>query len=240
MTTLKKRIRIAAPPRAVHRALTDPAALQVWLAEHADVDLPDRYQFWGRFTPDGEAPHQRLRHVDDSSLRFDWELDGVSTSRRHWTDRRVRTGRGQRIDPADAHPDRGTRLARGTDGRRRPQSDAHLLGAGPGQPGRLRRRAGTRRAMRLHQRGAAPRGADRRRSARGLRVADRAGAVLPVVRREGRRRAAPGRPLGDGRFRGEQPNPRTSSTSNRGVRCRSTGAKWSSPGSWPTRRGAPG
>ncbi|HEX4701174.1 MAG TPA: SRPBCC domain-containing protein [Pseudonocardiaceae bacterium] len=80
MTTLKKRIRIAAPPQAVHRALIDPAALRVWLAEHAEVDLPDRYQFWGRFTPDGEAPHQRLRHVDDSSLRFDWELDGVATT----------------------------------------------------------------------------------------------------------------------------------------------------------------
>ncbi len=80
MATLKKRIRIAAPPRAVHRALTDPAALRVWLAEHAEVELPDRYQFWGRFTPNGEAPHQRLHHVDDSSLRFDWELDGVPTT----------------------------------------------------------------------------------------------------------------------------------------------------------------
>ncbi|MGE5830804.1 MAG: SRPBCC domain-containing protein [Micromonosporaceae bacterium] len=80
MATLKKRIRIAAPPGAVYRALTDPAALRVWLAEHAEVDLPDRYQFWGRFTPGGEAPRQHLRHVDDSSLRFDWELDGVLTT----------------------------------------------------------------------------------------------------------------------------------------------------------------
>ncbi|HEX3588028.1 MAG TPA: SRPBCC domain-containing protein [Pseudonocardiaceae bacterium] len=80
MTTLQKRIRIAAPPPAVHRALTDPAALRVWLAEHAEVVLPDRYQFWGRFTPGGEAPHQRLLHVDDSSLRFDWELDGIATT----------------------------------------------------------------------------------------------------------------------------------------------------------------
>jgi uncharacterized protein YndB with AHSA1/START domain len=80
MATLKKRIRIAAPPQAVYRALTDPAALQVWLAERAEVDLPDRYQFWGRFTPGGGAPHQRLRHADDSSLRFDWELDGVLTT----------------------------------------------------------------------------------------------------------------------------------------------------------------
>ena len=64
----------------MHRALTDPAALRVWLAEHAEVDLPDRYRFWGRFTPDGEAPHQRLLHVDDSSLRFERELDGVPTT----------------------------------------------------------------------------------------------------------------------------------------------------------------
>ena len=80
MTTMKKRIRIAAPLGAVYKALTDPGALQVWLAEHAEVDLPDRYQFWGRFTPNGEAPHQLLRQVDDSSLRFDWELDGVYTT----------------------------------------------------------------------------------------------------------------------------------------------------------------
>jgi uncharacterized protein YndB with AHSA1/START domain len=80
MATLKKRIRIGAPPSAVHRALTDPAALQVWLAEHAEVDLPGRYGFWGRFTPDGEAPHQRLLHVDDGSLRFEWQLDGVPTT----------------------------------------------------------------------------------------------------------------------------------------------------------------
>lgn len=80
MATLKKSLRIGAPPSAVHRALTEPAALQVWLAEHAEVDLPDRYQFWGRLTPDGEAPHQRLLHVDDSSLRFEWELDGVPTT----------------------------------------------------------------------------------------------------------------------------------------------------------------
>jgi uncharacterized protein YndB with AHSA1/START domain len=80
MTTMKRRIRIAAPPSAVRRALTDPAAMRVWLAEHAEVELPDRYQFWGRFTPAGAAPRQRLRHVDDSSLCFDWELDGVATT----------------------------------------------------------------------------------------------------------------------------------------------------------------
>ncbi|GAA2637447.1 SRPBCC family protein [Paractinoplanes durhamensis] len=79
MATLKKRIRIAAAPAAVHRALTDPAALQIWLAERAEVELPGRYEFWGRFTPDGEAPRQRLLYADDSSLSFEWELDGVTT-----------------------------------------------------------------------------------------------------------------------------------------------------------------
>lgn len=80
MATLKKTIRIAAPPHAVRGALTDPAALRVWLAEHAEVDLPDRYEFWGRFTPNGEAPHQHLQHAGDDSLRFDWELDGIATT----------------------------------------------------------------------------------------------------------------------------------------------------------------
>jgi uncharacterized protein YndB with AHSA1/START domain len=80
MTTLKKCIRIAAPPSEVHRALTDPAALRVWLAENAEVDLPGRYEFWGRYTPQGDTPHQRLLHADDSSLRFEWELDGVTTT----------------------------------------------------------------------------------------------------------------------------------------------------------------
>jgi uncharacterized protein YndB with AHSA1/START domain len=47
------RARLAAPVAEVRRALTDPAALRVWLAEHAEVDLPHRYEFWGRYTPDG-------------------------------------------------------------------------------------------------------------------------------------------------------------------------------------------
>jgi uncharacterized protein YndB with AHSA1/START domain len=80
MATLKKTIRIAAPPTTVRRALTDPAAMRSWLAERAEVHLPDRYEFWGRYTPDGDEPHQHLRHVDDSSLRFDWVLDGVTTA----------------------------------------------------------------------------------------------------------------------------------------------------------------
>jgi uncharacterized protein YndB with AHSA1/START domain len=71
---------VAAPPDAVRRALTDPAALRVWLAEHAEVDLPGRYAFWGRFTPDGAEPHQRLLHADERTLRFAWTVGGVETT----------------------------------------------------------------------------------------------------------------------------------------------------------------
>lgn len=42
---------LPAQPETVYAALTDAAALRVWLAEHAEVELPDRYEFWGRHTP---------------------------------------------------------------------------------------------------------------------------------------------------------------------------------------------
>ena len=69
-----------APPEAVHAALTDAAALRVWLAEHAEVALPDRYEFWGRYTPDGAEPHQRVLHADDRTLGLAWTVDGVETT----------------------------------------------------------------------------------------------------------------------------------------------------------------
>jgi uncharacterized protein YndB with AHSA1/START domain len=74
------RARAAAPIKDVRRALTDAAALRVWLAEHAEVDLPHRYEFWGRHTPEGDAPHQRLLHADDHTLRLSWLLDGEDTT----------------------------------------------------------------------------------------------------------------------------------------------------------------
>ncbi|WP_346536298.1 SRPBCC family protein [Micromonospora sp. DPT] len=77
---LKLGARLAAPVEAVRRALTDPAELRVWFAEHAEVELPRRYEFWGRFTPEGDAPHQRLLHADEGTLRFAWLLDGVETT----------------------------------------------------------------------------------------------------------------------------------------------------------------
>ena len=69
-----------APPEAVHAALTDAAALRVWLAEHAEVALPDRYEFWGRYTPDGDEPRQRVLHASERALRLAWTVGGVETT----------------------------------------------------------------------------------------------------------------------------------------------------------------
>ena len=77
---LRLRAVIPASPKVVYEALTDPAALRVWLAEHADVDLPGKYEFWGRFTPDGAKPHQRVLHVDERTIRFGWTVDGVEST----------------------------------------------------------------------------------------------------------------------------------------------------------------
>jgi uncharacterized protein YndB with AHSA1/START domain len=77
---MKLRARARVPVKAVRQALTDPAALRTWLAEHAEVELPDRYEFWGRYTPEGDAPHQRPVHVDERTLRFSWLLGGEDTT----------------------------------------------------------------------------------------------------------------------------------------------------------------
>lgn len=74
--------RAAAPLDRVWRALTDAGELQVWLAEFAAVELPHKFEFWGRFTPEGDAPQQKLQHADDHSLQFSWLLDGVDTTTR--------------------------------------------------------------------------------------------------------------------------------------------------------------
>ena len=74
------RARVNAPLPAVRDALINPESLQIWLAEKAAVDLPTTFEFWGRYTPEGDAPHQRLLHVDDRSLKFNWLLDGVDTT----------------------------------------------------------------------------------------------------------------------------------------------------------------
>ncbi|WP_114853853.1 SRPBCC domain-containing protein [Brachybacterium sp. YJGR34] len=78
--TLHLEIRPAAPPRAVHRALTDAQALRTWLAENAEVSpAAGRFAFWGGTTPQGDRAHQRLLAVEEDRLRFEWILDGTST-----------------------------------------------------------------------------------------------------------------------------------------------------------------
>ncbi|WP_338760029.1 SRPBCC domain-containing protein [Nocardia vulneris] len=63
-----------------YRALTDPARLTRWLAEHADVDLDaGRYEFWGSTTPQGDEPHQESATAGSESLAFIWVLDGAKT-----------------------------------------------------------------------------------------------------------------------------------------------------------------
>lgn len=75
------RARAQVPLDTVHHALTDPGALRTWLAEYADVDVTRRrYVFWGRYTPDGAVPRQRLLDIDGSSLRFSWPLGGEDTT----------------------------------------------------------------------------------------------------------------------------------------------------------------
>jgi uncharacterized protein YndB with AHSA1/START domain len=77
---LRLQAAMPAPPETVYAALTDAAALRVWLAEYAEVALPDRYEFWGRYTPDGAKPQQRLLHTDERALRFAWTIDGVEST----------------------------------------------------------------------------------------------------------------------------------------------------------------
>jgi uncharacterized protein YndB with AHSA1/START domain len=72
--------RVEAPLSDVRAALTDPTALRTWLAEHAEVDLPGTFEFWGRHTPEGDAPRQRVLHVDDRTLRFSWLIGGEDTT----------------------------------------------------------------------------------------------------------------------------------------------------------------
>jgi uncharacterized protein YndB with AHSA1/START domain len=74
------RVRAAATPARAWRALTSARQLEVWLAEHAEVDLPRAFAFWGRYTPDGERAHQRLLSADDHTLRFIWTLGGKDTT----------------------------------------------------------------------------------------------------------------------------------------------------------------
>ena len=80
-TTYTLRASVDAPPEAVYAALTDAAALRAWLAEHAEVALDQGiYEFWGRFTPEGERGRQRpLAFEPGRRLSFSWRLQDAGT-----------------------------------------------------------------------------------------------------------------------------------------------------------------
>ncbi|MEV0282579.1 MULTISPECIES: SRPBCC family protein [unclassified Kribbella] len=65
---------------AVQQALTDPKTLNLWLGEHANVDLPGTFEFWGRYIPEGDAPHQRVLEYDGRTLKLAWTLGGEETT----------------------------------------------------------------------------------------------------------------------------------------------------------------
>jgi len=78
--TLAFTLRLPAPAERVHTALTDPAELRTWFAEHAEVALPDTYAFWGRHTVAGAEPAQRPLTVDPTTVRFAWTIEGTETT----------------------------------------------------------------------------------------------------------------------------------------------------------------
>jgi uncharacterized protein YndB with AHSA1/START domain len=80
--SLRLQVRTDADPDTVFKALTDGDELAEWFAESAQVDLAQsRYEFWGRYTPQGDRPRQTLTgHEPGRSLTFTWTFDeGPST-----------------------------------------------------------------------------------------------------------------------------------------------------------------
>jgi uncharacterized protein YndB with AHSA1/START domain len=79
--TYTLQVAVGAPPETVYAALTSPAALQRWLAEHAEVALGDgAFEFWGRYTPDGRRGRQRLLSFEPGrSLTFSWLVQDAET-----------------------------------------------------------------------------------------------------------------------------------------------------------------
>lgn len=73
---MKLRAVLPASPQEVYAALTSPARVTEWLAEHAGPE-----GFWGRWTPQGDAPHQTvLLAVPGERVQFQWLLDDEKTT----------------------------------------------------------------------------------------------------------------------------------------------------------------
>lgn len=77
---------LAAPVAAVYAALTDPAQLERWFAEHVDVHPVSggAYRFWGRHslaTLTAADAHQVITRIEPGrALEFTWPLHGVPGS----------------------------------------------------------------------------------------------------------------------------------------------------------------
>ncbi|ANZ38442.1 hypothetical protein BBK82_22635 [Lentzea guizhouensis] len=77
MSTGVVRVRARASVERVWEALTNADELRVWLAELAEVDVRQGvFEFWGRFTPEGERGRQKLLEVGERSVKFSWFLHG--------------------------------------------------------------------------------------------------------------------------------------------------------------------
>ena len=76
---LTLKVRADASLVACFEAVTRAELLTQWLSEFADVDLPSRYQVWGRYVPGGDQPRQTLLDSSDHSVRFEWEIADTVT-----------------------------------------------------------------------------------------------------------------------------------------------------------------
>lgn len=76
-------IALPAPPDRVFAALSEPAELRRWFAEHAEVEPRPggAFRFWGRHTYGTprrqDAGQTLLRFEPDRELAFSWTIDGV-------------------------------------------------------------------------------------------------------------------------------------------------------------------
>lgn len=81
---IRAEITIQRDPMRVYHALTDADQLMSWFCEHAEVDLnADRYEFWGRHTPDSlERDPDRIQIIDASpgeQLIYRWRHFGADS-----------------------------------------------------------------------------------------------------------------------------------------------------------------
>ncbi len=81
--THEYQVTLPGAPDRVFSALTDPAELRRWFAEHVEIEPREggAYRFWGRFTygvPEGTAVRQRLTRFERGrAIAFEWPFGGT-------------------------------------------------------------------------------------------------------------------------------------------------------------------